>query len=154
QEVKEAVLGVDVANTAGAKQAGGDLVLELAVAGVQIEVPPAAALGPPDHLVGLVDVAGRLQPDRAVLEPLEDQALGLAGLDVHGTELGVAPQAVAADEAQLVARLAPVDIHVGLVLPLRLDADQLLGSAIADEQLIAAHRVFAGQWIAVHFKLG
>src|SRR5262249_13790661 len=124
-EVEYAVLRVDGNDPAGPEGARRDGVLELAGPVVQVEVAPAAALRPPDHLFRLVEVADRLGLQQGVLEALGEQALGLAGRAVGRAELDVAAQAVAADEAQLVRGLAPVEVGVALVLPLRRYAGEL-----------------------------
>ena len=114
-EVEETLLLVDLHDTAGAEGAAGDRVLQRPVPLVEVVVPPAGALRPPEHLVlAVLEVADALVLDVALLEPVLDEGLRLAGADVRADELDVPEQAVAADETQLGARHLP--LVLGLVL--------------------------------------
>ena len=139
-EVEEPVIGVDLDDVRRAVGARRDGVLELAVAVVQVEVAPAGPLRPPDHLAGLVEVARRLELQGRVLEPLADETLRRPGRHVHRAEFEVPDQAVAADEPEVVGGLAPVEVGVGLVLPLRLDPGEGLLLDAVDVQLLACGR--------------
>src|SRR5262245_54455591 len=88
-EVEQAVLAVDGGDPASPPGAAGDCVLELAVAAVQIEMPPPGPLAPPDHLVGFIDVADRLVVEEGGIESVAEQTLGLARLGVQRAELQV-----------------------------------------------------------------
>ena len=136
-------------DAAGAEVAASNGVLELAVAVVKVKVAPVAVLRPPDHLVGFVEVAHGRGHQAGVFETLEDQAFAFAGLQVHRAKLGVAVQAVAADEAQLVGRFAPMQVAVIFVLPFGFDAVQLFLGRAEGEHLGFADFLVAGHGVGV-----
>src|SRR5207244_2986676 len=102
------------------------------------------AFRPPDHLVRLFEVARRLRVERGVFKPFGDERSTLAGCAVDRAVIEIACEAIAANEPQLVRRLAPLQIAIGLVTPSRRYAQQRLGVTRADVQLRLADRLLAG----------
>src|SRR5262249_5235786 len=125
-EVDEPVLGIHLHNPAGPPVARGDRVLERAVAAVAVEVAPAAALRPPDHLVVLLDVARGLHVQERRFERLPEDAPAPGPVHGDGALFEVALEPVAADEPQLTRALPPAEVAVPLVLPVRRDLDERL----------------------------
>ena len=103
-EVEQAVLGVDRDDGAGPVTPAGDGVLEFAGAVVEVEMAPAGALRPPDHLVGVFEVTGG-RNSMLRSRSLRRSRTWLAGVDVQRAEFDSAGPAIAADEAQLVGVL-------------------------------------------------
>ena len=84
--------------------AGGDLVLQLAGAVVEVIMAPAVALGPPDHLLAAVDEAQGLDVDVGV-EDFLDEDLDLARGRVGQADVVAVQVAALAAEVELVGRV-------------------------------------------------
>src|SRR5262249_42872720 len=126
REVDEAVLGVNFDDPAGAPRAAREGVLERAVAAVAVVVAPPRPLRPPEQFVVLLDVPRGLHVEERGVERFAEEALAIAGEDVEGADLQVALEPVAANEPQLAGTLAPAQVAVALVLPLRRDLRERL----------------------------